>query len=619
MRPTVSKRDREDRWSQGLVALTFLVSFACAGAGVDPLDQVIDLRNHFLVGSFLPSETPLEGRPDDAPPAVEVRAAGQVLALTSSGSLVVPVDLFAGAAVLRFDFRFRGSGPSPGSISVSVLDSDGRQGQPTRLTHAVDVWDAAEIPVFGTNEVQFLVFKSALTEKSQSVEFRGPHMRLRAIVESSEGDQRASAVESSVLPNVLIVILDAARASNFGAYGYVRDTTPSIDELAAEGFVFRNAFSECPNTSCSIPNLISGIPFVDIGPPPSWHRISDQIVTLAEYLSGIGYRTIGLSANPNNAVARNTNQGFDEFFEMWAWEGPRRHPERRDPHRLSRFAIEAMRQVERTQPVFMLLHYMPPHKPYAPKPEFDIFGDPSYEGPVYPGVTFRDVRAGRQTLSPADVEEMVALYDGNLRMADDAVRELFDALREDQRWDNSIILITADHGEAFFEHGVQGHNSTLYNEMLHIPFILRLPEGRVEDGVDIDRLVILSDVVPTVLGQLGLEPHREVGGIDILRTADHPGPRVIVHRRAGEGEFAVRTPTWKAVFSHDGQNSMLFDLENDPDELHNLVEVRRLLYQGYAALLTRHRLEARARSFESEAVELSDQDLRELRSLGYLR
>ena len=75
---------------------------------------------------------------------------------------------------------------------------------------------------------------------------------------------------------------------------------------------------------------------------------------------------------------------------------------------------------------------------------------------------YRDLRRGRQTLSPADVERMVSLYDGNLRMADDAVEQLFAALREVGRWENSLVLVTSDHGEAFFEHGVQGHNTTLY-------------------------------------------------------------------------------------------------------------------------------------------------------------
>ena len=153
-----------------------------------------------------------------------------------------------------------------------------------------------------------------------------------------------------------------------------------------------------------------------------------------------------------------------------------------------------------------------------------------------------------------------------------------------------FVLITADHGEAFFEHGVQGHNSTLFDEMLHIPFILRLPTGTVADDVDTSQLVILSDVVPTVLGQVGLEANPEVGGIDLLR-ADEPAARsrVILHRRGGERHFAARTLRWKALFSWNGRNSMLFDLESDPDELLNLVETRTLLHHGFAALLTKHR------------------------------
>ena len=188
----------------------------------------------------------------------------------------------------------------------------------------------------------------------------------------------------------------------------------------------------------------------------------------------------------------------------------------------------------------------------------------------------------------------------------------------DKRWDNSMILITADHGEAFFEHGVQGHNSTLYDEMLHIRFVLRLPLDQIAEQVDPARLVILSDVVPTVLGQACLEPRPEVRGIDLLGANQHAGSRVIFHRR-GQRHFAARTLKWKAIFSQNGRDSMLFDLENDREERHNLVEARPLLHHGLSSLLSKHRMDARARSFESESVELSEEDLRELRSLGYVR
>lgn len=214
---------------------------------------------------------------------------------------------------------------------------------------------------------------------------------------------------------------------------------------------------------------------------------------------------------------------------------------------------------------------------------------------------------------------MVALYDGSLRMADDAVGVVFDALKEDGRWDDSLILITADHGEAFFEHGVQGHNTTLYDEMIRIPFILRLPDRSVADSANAGRLVILSDVVPTILRRVGLEVRPEVGGQDLFRTTDNPRARALVLRKVKPVEFAVRTLRWKAVFSLSGRKPKLFDLERDPGELANLVDRHPLLHHGFAALVTRARLQSHERSLKVETVGLPQEDLRELRSLGYLR
>ena len=329
-----------------------------------------------------------------------------------------------------------------------------------------------------------------LSGEATSLEIRDARLEIERPVESANLTVDDPIQRPEGTPDVLIIVLDAARASNFGAYGYPRDTTPFIDRLAADALVFTRAFSECPTTSCSIPNLISGIPFLGTGTGRGKDRVlSDDVTTLAQYLSGAGYYTIGFSDNANNAIARNTHRGFDEFHEMWASESRRRRPERRDPHQLSRRAADAIRAVEPTRPVFAFLHYLPPHKPFAPTPDFDVFGDPDYDGPLKPGM-FREVRRGRQSLTPPDLDEMVALYDGNLRMVDDAVEEIFEALRDEGRWDNAIVLITSDHGEAFFEHGVQGHTSTLYDEMVHIPFILKIPGDHGTSNVDTDQLVI---------------------------------------------------------------------------------------------------------------------------------
>jgi arylsulfatase A-like enzyme len=347
-------------------------------------------------------------------------------------------------------------------------------------------------------------------------------------------------VRTTVPPDIVIVILDAARAGNFGVFGYERDTSPNIDALARESLVFTRAYSECPTTACSIPNLISGLPFVHQETEAREQRIDDRVVTLAESLGEIGYRTIGISANPKNSRARNGDQGFDEFLQLWQRSG-RRQPElQTDPQLLTDSAIQFLGHAPTDQPLFLQLHYVPPHEPYRPTPEFDRFGDPGYDGPVVPGFKLKGVRTGRIELDAADRAELLAHYDGNLLMADAAVGRLFDALKQRGRWDSSVVLVVSDHGEAFFEHGEQGHNTTLFDEMLHIPFILRLPPRADVEHVDTGQVVALSDVVPTILGFVGLAPAPGVNGVDLIAAPPDPG-RVLFHRRIPYGKhFAVR-------------------------------------------------------------------------------
>jgi len=608
-------------------------SLGCRDTRAGAPRRVLDLGGRFQAASFMPREPAAPtGRYERHRSALEVGANGRVFSLSSSGSLVITLDPFADAAVLTFDYRIdRPGAAGSGSLNASLIDSEGQRRELSALANPTEDWTTAELHFgVGSDDYQFVVLEVVLDDGSHSVRFRRPQLQLGK-ARGPRPDQEVTPLSADALPNVLIVILDAARASNFGAYGYERDTTPSIDRFAAEALVFRKAFSECATTSCSIPNLISGIPFLDMGTSDN-PRMNDRIVTLAEYLADQGYRTIGLSSNANNGISRNSSQGFDEFVEMWNLEG-----DQLDPRRLSGRAIEALRGVDPKQPVLMLLHYRPPHEPYSPSPEFNIFGDPAYAGPVRSGqeVQIRETYGvlgdpadmvsvpsngqDQRRMSPGDLEEMIALYDGNLRMADDAVGEVFDALRVEGRWDNSIILVTADHGEAFFEHGHQGHNTTLYDEMLHIPFILRLPEGRVANDVDTDRLVILSDVVPTILGQLGLEPRDEVGGVDLLLDGDQATSRVIFHRM-GHRLLSARTQKWNAIFTLIYDAPMLFDLAEDPGELENTVDDSPLIHHGFAALLNEHLREVEARTdFAAGSVELPEDEIRALRALGYVQ
>ena len=419
-------------------------------------------------------------------------------------------------------------------------------------------------------------------------------------------------------PDIVLIVLDAARADHFSCYGYERVTTPNIDRLAAEGLVFENAFATAPYTSCSMPTMVTGLSFRDHGVLGRNHVLDESITTLAEALQQSGYRTSCYSANPNYAVSRGTAQGCELFEELWR---NTRAPASIDPYRVSASALA--RLVEGSeQPEFLMLHYVPPHEPYQPAAGFDIFGDPKYDG-SYDGrrATIAGINTGELDPLPADVAEIVSLYDGNLLTGDDAVGQVLEALKQRDRWDNTVVLVTSDHGEAFGEHGRMGHNITVYDEMLHIPFVLRLPGGRVPDQIDTQGLVSLEDVVPTLLGLAGIALPGPVSGVDLL-ASESLRKRGVVARSAQDPPFlAYRTSRWKLIIGRDVNE--VYDVGRDPGETRNLLDTVEPGIMGTSICLrsllevslTRPPLGASA----SNGVELTEDDVQTLRSLGYIR
>ncbi len=415
------------------------------------------------------------------------------------------------------------------------------------------------------------------------------------------------------LPDIVVVLLDAARADHFGAYGYERETTPQIDMLATESAVFSQAFAPAPYARASVATLITGLSIQDHGVIEREHVLDDEATTLAEHLQGIGYRTLCYSASPQNSVASGADQGCDVFHQNWVDTS---RSEWIDPHHLSALASEELTR-ESEQPLFLMLHYVPPHEPYAPRAEFDLFGDPGYTG-GYNGTldTIRGISDGMLNPSAADLARIVSLYDGNLRMADDAVGDLLDTLRQRRRWDDTIVVILSDHGEAFAEHGRMGHNSTVYDEMLHVPLIIRLGDS-VPDYVDTEALVGLADVLPTVLGRVGIQIPDALVGADLFASSTFALQRSMVARTPGRRPwFAYRTPAWKLIANDRKRSWELYDLEADPDEMENLASKRSDTAVCLAALLRVGMTESRMQLAVGDVVDLSPEDESALRSLA---
>ena len=534
-------------------------------------------------------------------PPVKADAARDTLYLLRPGSWVVPVIPPSAGARLRFELRV----PEGAELAATLLDFAG-------TPHPSGAWQAdgpVDLPLDVLAGREGVLRLDVDLPSDARVSIRSPRVLFDEVADRSSEPE---AVRPPRRPDILMIVLDAARADRFGVYGDPRDVTPVLDALAAESLVFEDVLADCPYTLCSSPSFTAGLSFPQHGVVEKGHRLAPKVTTLAEVLQADGYHTVAYTANPNNAVATGAEQGFDEFYEVWLYRSGRM---RTHPAPLSMAIAERIEDGFEDKPVFLLAHFVPPHEPYDPDPEHDLFGDPDYDGTIDGSVQqTRDVFFGRREVDEADVAELSALYDGNLRQADHWLTSIFDAQKATGRWDETIVVVTSDHGEAFGEHGAFGHNTTLYREMMHVPLIFRLPRTRTAPDADLASLASLSSVVPTVLDAIGLAPPAEITAPSLLAPRR---PAVVVQRTSSPRAKVQGLATARfRVAIRNGQIAELFDRVADPYETENLAMDRPYLFAGLVARLERQ-LHLPS-PFAAEKGELSAEDEEMLRSLGYL-
>ncbi len=542
--------------------------------------------------------------------------------LVRSGAVVVPLRLPQGRNTLRLQARadLDSSGPESLSFVMSYLDSDGVV---TELFAATGVGqsdllvdDGSAGFELGDQGLCWLVFDVRFVNQKTRLILEQPRLQTR----TTGGRRRVEPIPGQH-PDIVVMIPDAARPDHMGCYGYRRPTTPNIDRLAGKSLVFSNAFAQASYTTCSVPTMITGLSFSRHGVIHHHQRLADEATTLAEYLKRLDYATFAVTANPYHSVNRGSDQGYSEFVETWRRFGASQE-EGLDPHNLTNLAIERLQRGFDGKPFYMLLHYVPPHAPYTPPARFDVFGDPSYGGPINgERETNLALRRGELIPDASDMARLVSLYDGNLLRVDDAIGRLLDELRARPRWSDTVVLVASDHGEAFFEHGYQGHERTVYDEMIRVPFILRLPEDSAPAGIDPARQASLADIVPTLLSLVGGRPEPTVTGVDLLaRPASvmQGEDRWLISRTGGERPtYGVRTGRWKAVLN-EVRVRELYDLDSDPGEQNNLAAQNTLFVVGLSQLLHQALAEPGEVKAGAAGPELSPDEREALHALGYL-
>jgi arylsulfatase len=452
----------------------------------------------------------------------------------------------------------------------------------------------------------------------------------------------AGCTKNTPPPNIVLIVADTLRADRIGAAGNPRGITPFIDSLAAHGTVFHNAYAPSSWTNPSVASLLTSRFQSQHGIVTFTSVLADTELTLPEVLKTRGYATGFFCANGLISRRMGFAQGYDMYKSILvkSTDTPRHLwvPERAT--RINGDAltwIDSVRKTAPAAPLFVYTHYMEPHNPYAPRPEAlaqIADGKPAPDVPRANGAAF----FGHTIDMPPDMlSNLIDVYDAEVLSLDMALRTYFDELRARGVLDNAVIVITADHGEEFKEHGLIGHDKTLFEEVVRVPLIVVMP-GQTERK-DVQTVVSLVDIAPTLVqlagaplpaafeglslvGRLVRDPNRRLpwGGVSEEGAPGFAFTELIKNqerdlKRFRPHEHAVVVGSHKLIVGKNDEREF-YDLKADPGEKNpeGLNEADRT---ALLAIYDKTRTRAAERAAPRSVQELDAETKERMRALGY--
>ena len=464
-----------------------------------------------------------------------------------------------------------------------------------------------------------------------------------------------AAVAAAGKPNVVLVLIDTLRADHLGCYGYSRPTSPNIDAFAKESVQFLQNFSQSSWTKPATASLLTSH-------YPSMHqcyleqqKLPESEVILPQLLKQVGYQTAVFSGNPWVTPDYGFDRGVDHFFSTYDERFARVTLFMNTLKRLSKLfgdnafvynrikmtvqgelsttarddvtTGEAVKwlQTHHDKPFFLYLHYMSPHHPYDPPPPYDKFVPDRSIKPVtyYPKKSYFFFEHG-DPLPPAQRDDMIARYDGDILFADHAFGNLLAELKRLDVLDKSVVVLIADHGEEFYDHQNWGHGQSIYNELINVPLIIRYPAA-LPQGTKVATTTMSVDVVPTLLDLVGAPPLASAVGQSLVATA-----KGAVAARAPEAysELIYKYGAARGVVDDqsklidytkgDQHKQELFDLGSDFHEQHDLAASAPAKLEPLDRQLAEVRDWAAKRQASASEVKIDDEQAKRLKALGYL-
>jgi arylsulfatase A-like enzyme len=398
--------------------------------------------------------------------------------------------------------------------------------------------------------------------------------------------------------NVLIIVVDAARVDHLGVSGYSRQTSPNIDKLAKQGIFFKNSICTIPRTSPSIASILTGLyPHSHKLRFLFTHKLGENITTLPQILRNHNYKTIGNDIEMNGT---GIDEGFGEF-NLLKWrlankvkrtlkKTYRWKYEVNPAETLTDFTIKKIEDLKNDK-FFLYIHYVGLHWPYSPPSPYNEMFDPDYKGDHSFNKVQGDNKRGKMIfenkMSKEEIYHSIAHYDGSIKFIDDQIGKIIDSVEKLGLSNTTMVIITADHGECFGEHGMFfQHGEYLYDEAIKTPLIIKYPgcESKI-----IDTQVQSTDIFPTVLELLDIPAIDKLDGVSLLPLInDFKAVRKYTYCESGRSFFkqnrrvyfdgvkgkwrAIRTDEWKLIYIPHPQKDIyeLYNLKEDPFEKDNL-------------------------------------------------
>jgi arylsulfatase A-like enzyme len=445
--------------------------------------------------------------------------------------------------------------------------------------------------------------------------------------------------------NILLVTVDSLRPDQ--VINSNISSTPRIDSLGDTGCIFTQAVSNGPNTTASFPSILTGSHSLSYGPYGVLDL--DESPFLARALKKENYDTVGYHSNPFLGNEQNYHVGFQDFNDLMdgsnsvttikdrierqldpdsfvyslmrrAWHtfsmttGTKSYA-RGDS--ISNGAIQWLESHQSGKPFFMWLHYMDVHYPFDPPKQ--IFNKLPFERPSNRRIINLNgmMQERPEELKPEDVQDLKRLYFAESRFADEQIGRLFDKVGELEESENTIIAVTADHGEAFGEHGRFGHHVYPYDELVRVPLIVG---GEPISNKTFDSQMQLLDLAPTLLDLIGADVPEAMEGQSVAShlggdcQSEQQEPAMFISESGDT--FGLRTEKWKYILRSTTDEELLFDLESDPKEQDNVVSANGDVAGQFKNVIREYKESVDA---EVANIKWSNETKERLQNLGYLQ